>query len=307
MRVSIIIAAHNEGSLLWKTVRSTIETTERLDREILIADDASTDDCVAEAKRRYPEVRVVSFRERRGCSPAKDLGARKSRGEVLVFLDGHCKPEPFSIHQISRSVADHQGEAIVTPAVPSLNVESWRSSEKVGHGYVMSLLTFGSSWLPLRRLRPVGELYECPALVGCCLAISKDLYLKLRGFDRKMIEWGVEDVDLGLKAWLLGHGILHNPHARIAHRFRTGFTNFTVRGESVIANQIRAARKNFSERLWREWRRRAERRISKHAWSKSWALFEARRESAEEEREYLQAKRIHSEAWYAERFGLRWP
>ena len=191
--------------------------------------------------------------------------------------------------------------------VPALDVERWRSSDRVGHGYVLSLLTFTSGWLPLWRLRRVGELYECPALVGCCLAVSKELYLKLLGFDPHMIEWGIEDVDLGLKAWLMGHGVLHNPHAVIAHRFRTGFTNFTVHGESVVANEIRAARKNFAEPLWREWKRRAEKRTPRTIWTKAWALFQGRQPSAERERDYLMARRVHSEEWYARRFGLRWP
>ena len=87
MRATVIIAAHNEGDLLWKTVKSTVETTERLDREILVADDGSTDGCVEEAQRRYPEIRVAAFRRRRGCSAAKDLGARKARGRTLLLIE----------------------------------------------------------------------------------------------------------------------------------------------------------------------------------------------------------------------------
>jgi GT2 family glycosyltransferase len=308
MRVSIIVAAHNEGSLLWKTVRSCVETTPDLNREIIVANDASTDGCVEEARRRYPEVRVVSFPCRRGCSAAKDLGARRARGRVLVFLDRHCKPEEFAIERLVNDVEDLEGQAIVTPTVPALDVARWRSSKRAkGHGYVMSLSTFHSKWLPLERLRRIGPLYECPALVGCCLAISKKLYLELRGFDPDMIEWGVEDVDLGLKAWFLGRSVLHDPYAMIGHRFRSAFSNFTVRSESILANEIRTARKNFSESLWREWRRRMRRRTSTRLWKKAWASFETRRTSAEEEREYLQARRVHSETWYAHRFGLKWP
>jgi GT2 family glycosyltransferase len=308
MRASIVIAAHNEGDLLWKTLHSVVETTDYLEREILIADDASTDGSVEEARCRYPEVRVVSFPVRRGCSPTKDLGGRRARGRVLVFLDGHCKPERFAIQQLVRDVEDHQGQAIITPAVPALDVKTWRSSIRaIGHGYRLSLDTFDSNWIPLQRMRSLGELYECPSLVGCCLAISKELYLKLRGFDPHMIEWGIEDVDLGLKAWLLGHGILHDPCARIAHRFRSAVDTFTVRVESVVANQIRAARKNFAAPIWREWKGRMRNRCSEKRWSAAWELYESLRESAEKEREYLLSLRIHDEGWYARRFGLRWP
>src|SRR5262245_43337487 len=44
MRASIVIAALNEGDLLWKTVKSCRETAGHLkDCEIVVADDASTD------------------------------------------------------------------------------------------------------------------------------------------------------------------------------------------------------------------------------------------------------------------------
>jgi len=59
MRASIVIAAHNEGEALWKTIRSCVETCSGLDHEIVVADDASTDDSVAEAERRFPSIRVV--------------------------------------------------------------------------------------------------------------------------------------------------------------------------------------------------------------------------------------------------------
>ena len=39
MRLSLIIAAHNEGPALWKTVASCVETCAGLDYEIVVADD----------------------------------------------------------------------------------------------------------------------------------------------------------------------------------------------------------------------------------------------------------------------------
>ncbi len=45
MRTSIIIAAHNEGASLWKTVQTCVETCAGLDYEIVVADDASAAGC----------------------------------------------------------------------------------------------------------------------------------------------------------------------------------------------------------------------------------------------------------------------
>jgi glycosyltransferase involved in cell wall biosynthesis len=92
MRASIIIASHNEGDLLAKTVSSCIETCSDLDCEIVVADDASTDGSVEAVVAAFPQVRLCRNDHRQGVSPTKALGARNANGNVLVFLDGHTKP-----------------------------------------------------------------------------------------------------------------------------------------------------------------------------------------------------------------------
>ena len=95
-----------------------------------------------------------------------------------------------------------------------------------------------------------GEFYESPALIGCALAISRALYEELLGFDTGMKEWGVEDLDFGLKAWLMGSMVLNDPKALIGHRFRRAFDNYTVGAVHPLANQLRMARKHFTESVW---------------------------------------------------------
>ncbi len=98
MRFSVVVAAHNEG-----------------------------DGSVEQVQRRFPRVRVVRHEERQGASPTKDLGARHARGDVLVFLDGHTKPEPGAMARLVEDVERLQGAAVVTPAVAGLCTQRWKS------------------------------------------------------------------------------------------------------------------------------------------------------------------------------------
>ena len=319
MRASLIIAAHNESDRLWRTVASCVETSAGLDCEIVVADDASWDDSVEETLRRFPQVRVVRHDERKGASPTKDLGARHARGEVLVFLDGHTKPEPGAIQRLIEDVERLNGDALVTPAVTGLCVTRWKTLlQQTGHGYSLELERLDCAWLPLNVLRQHphrGRLfYESPALIGCAFAVHRELYDDLRGFDPHMLCWGVEDLDFGLKCWLMGHPILHDPQAVIGHRFQQRFDNFEVPVEQLIVNQLRMARKNFTEAVWSDWLARCRARNSgaladhpEGLWARVWELFGQLRPSAEQERAHLLARRVHDEFWYAERFGLAWP
>jgi GT2 family glycosyltransferase len=65
--------------------------------------------------------------------------------------------------------------------------------------------------------------------------------------------YGVEDIDFGLKAWLMGYPVLHDPEPVIGHRFRASFDNYSVPMEHILVNQLRMARKNFSDPVWDEW------------------------------------------------------
>lgn len=319
MRASIIIASHREGERLWKTVESCVETCIGLDHEIVVADDASDDDSVEELVRRFQQIRVHRHSTRQGASPTKALGAQHARGDVLVFLDGHCKPEYGAIERLVQNIETIGGGAVFTPAVAALDDVRWQTNRgQRGHGYYLNLEDFSCGWLNLQQLREarVGRrrFYESPSLIGCALAVGRELYDKLWGFDAAMRFWGVEDLDFGLKCWLMGYRVLHDPEAVVGHRFRASFDNYSVPTEHVVANQLRMARKHFTLATWSEWvdrcRQRNPHRASEHPeglWALAWEVFLADRRSIEQERAYLLGHRTRDEFWYAERFGLEWP
>lgn len=319
MRASLLIAAHNEGEALWKTIRSCVEASAGLDHEIIVADDASTDGSVEETRRRFPQVRLVSFPERRGASPTKHLAGENARGEVLVFLDGHTNPEGTALLRLVEDVEALNGDAIVTPALPHLDPVRWLNSRsQIGHGYTFRLDTLDCGWVPLNRMTPRDvarrRLYESPALIGCALAIGRGLYQELWGFDAAMRSWGVEDIDFGLKAWLLGYPILHDPQAIVGHRFRQAFDNYDVPPADLLANQLRFARKHFTSAVWAQWveacRVRNQGPLPGHPeglWARAWSVFKEGRDSIEQERQYLHSRRTRDEFEYAATFDLEWP
>lgn len=308
MQASVLIAAHNEGEQLWKTVQSALGAVGNLRCEFIVADDASTDGSVDEVRRRFPQVRIVASEKRGGPSPTKDLAARSASGRVLVFLDGHTKPEASAIERLVRTIRSLLGRAILTPRIVHLECDRWENDpRREGFGFYVDLEDLSCGWTGREALRWRRGFYESPTLIGCAFAISRRLYRKLRGFDPHMIQWGVEDIDLGLKSWLMGYPVLTTPYATAGHRFRGTFDNYDVSDHAVLFNKLRMARKNFTERVWEEWVDHCREREPADVWRLAWETFDANRETIEDEREYLMARRRHDEFWYADRFGLSWP
>lgn len=308
MRASILIAAHNEGELLWKTVAACQPAAKSLCAEIVIVDDASTDDSIDQAIQRFSGLRIFGFSSRLGPSPTKDRAARESSGDVLIFLDAHCNPEDGALERLVADIERLQGQAIIMPAIAPLDTEQWVNRQTdLGHGYVLELEECQWKWLSIDRMRTNGEFFESPSLIGCCVVLARRLYDKLRGFDPDMYGWGVEDVDLGVKSWIMGHPVLHDPKAVVGHRFQKAFTTYSVSEHFIVANRLRMAYKICPAGLWPGWLSRFRARHQDVVWSPAWQLFTLYRGSAELERAYLLQNQQQDLFAYAARFGLPWP
>jgi hypothetical protein len=137
--------------------------------------------------------------------------------------------------------------------------------------------------------------------------VSRKLYDRLWGFDTGMLVYGAEDVDFGVKAWLMGYPVLHDPAPVIGHRFRPDFDAGGAPWEHMLANQLRMGRKTFSDAAWFDWVDRFSARHPAGVWEAGWRRFVAGHESIERERAYLMANRVRDEFWYARTFGQGWP
>jgi hypothetical protein len=117
----------------------------------------------------------------------------------------------------------------------------------------------------------------------------------------------VEDVDLGVKSWLLDYPVLHDPLPVIGHRFQKTFTTYKAPTQNLVANQLRMAYKILSPPLWREWFEQFRIRQAPSVWHRAWDIFTVHRGTAEAERVYLSQHQKLDVVSYARRFGLAWP
>src|SRR5262245_41059871 len=86
-RVSVVMATHNPGTLIEETLRSLFAQT-LADCELIIVDDASTDDS-AERIRRYddPRIRLIRNSRNMGVANARNIGLDAARGEYVAPCD----------------------------------------------------------------------------------------------------------------------------------------------------------------------------------------------------------------------------
>jgi len=89
---SIIIRTFNEARYLGEVLEGISRQTIPVElREVVLVDSGSTDETIAIAKKHGCVIRTLS-REEFSFGRSLNLGCEAARGEILVFISGHCVP-----------------------------------------------------------------------------------------------------------------------------------------------------------------------------------------------------------------------
>lgn len=143
MKVSIVIAAYNEEKYIGQALQS-LENQGYKEREIIVVDDGSTDKTPNIAK----ENNVLLLRQKHsGPGKARNLGAKKASGQILVFLDADMKFEKDFIKELVEPITS--GKAIGTFSKNELNgnvKNVWSKCWNINRGWPVEKLT--PDWLP---------------------------------------------------------------------------------------------------------------------------------------------------------------
>ncbi len=86
IQFSVIIAAYNAGQTIARALDSVLAQSYPA-LEIIVIDDASTDDTFALVSSKYPSVKVIQKIENSGGSIARNTGMEAATGNYFAFLD----------------------------------------------------------------------------------------------------------------------------------------------------------------------------------------------------------------------------
>jgi glycosyltransferase involved in cell wall biosynthesis len=182
--ISFVVPAHNEAELIGRTVSAIHESarTVREPYEVIVVDDASTDDTPALACRHGARVVPVN---RRRIAAVRNAGAREATGELLFFVDADTIVSARAVHAAVRAL---RGGAVGGGAAVRFDgpVPLYATLlERV----VLPLV------LPLLKMAP-----------GCFLFCTRQAYVAAGGFDESL-PWS-EEVAFGNRLKRLGRMVI---------------------------------------------------------------------------------------------------
>ncbi len=84
--LSIIIVSYNVAAIMRDCLHSIVRETST-PHEIIIIDNASTDESCAMVEREFPNVHLIRNRDNQGFAKANNQGLREAKGEYVLFLN----------------------------------------------------------------------------------------------------------------------------------------------------------------------------------------------------------------------------
>nr|XP_018898308.1 PREDICTED: polypeptide N-acetylgalactosaminyltransferase 35A-like [Bemisia tabaci] len=250
---SIVICFYNEhADTLKRSVHSILERTpERFLHEIILVDDFSDLPGLEEevnqfvASKGMEKVKLVRAKQREGLIRARVLGAGKTSGQVLIFLDSHIEVNVGWIEPLLAAIAA-DSHTVVTPIIDVINADTFHYTPSV-------IVRGGFNWglhfkwesLPKNLLKTDEDFIKpisSPTMAGGLFAMDRAYFYALGTYDKGMDIWGGENLELSFRVWMCGGRLEIIPCSRVGHVFRKRRPYADPSGQdSMLKNSLRVA------------------------------------------------------------------
>lgn len=253
--ISIVIPNFNSASLLEKNLPRLVKLLEqsKLDYEVVISDDASTDNSMQVVETMFTRgglaklnVRLLEGAKNKGFASTVDRGIRATKGEIVFTLKTDALPSSAGYFRLMLSHFSHKTHEPHPIFAVSAALETMECQENPPSSKLPPSLTLWRASRRAKEIRGQGEIYFERGLFlhrrakphefamnshglsisswadGGAMAVRRDLYLKIGGFDKLYNPFYWEDVDLGYRAWKAGYKIIFEPKAVLIHTHESG-------------------------------------------------------------------------------------
>ena len=178
--VSVVIPTYNSAKHVHQALAS-VNSQSYLAAEIIVVDDASSDETVATARRCANVTRIVQRLERGGAGAARNDGVACARGSLVAFLDADDYWAPDKLEHQVRAFADDPGVSMAICTVSEFHDPELSERDKAA--------------FPLRTLT---------APIPSAILISKTAFYRVGQFDAdqgagsEALTWALAAKDAGI-------------------------------------------------------------------------------------------------------------
>ncbi len=178
MKLTIIVPVYNEEKTIAQVIRKLKEVKLSVDKEIIIVDDASTDNTLNNIDKKG--IRFFRHNKNLGKGAALRTGIRKATGDYIIIQDADLEYDPSEINKVLKPILQKKADMVYGTRLnrmPHFTKEE-RTPRLFFHYLANRVLSFMASVFYQRWITDISTCYKIfPARV------AKDLKLERNGFD----------------------------------------------------------------------------------------------------------------------------
>ena len=225
--VSIIIPAYNGWRMNYQCISSIIKNTVGVAYEIILADDASTDE-TAQSTSVIENLVHIRSEANRGFLGNCNHAAGYAKGKYLLFLNNDTT---VGSNWLTPMVQLAEEDELVGMVGAKLVYPDGRLQEAGGIIWNdASGWNYGHGQDP--RLPEFNYVKEADYLSGACLLIRNTIWKEAGGFDKRYSPAYFEDADLAFTIRDLGYKVLYQPLSSVIHY--EGYSHGTDKNSSAL-------------------------------------------------------------------------
>ncbi|MHB9036649.1 MAG: glycosyltransferase family 2 protein [Armatimonadota bacterium] len=249
MDLSISIVSWNTKDILDQCLKSIYDTTERIDFEVIVVDNASTDGTQVMVKAKYPQVRLIENVNNAGFAKASNQAYEVSSGRHFLLLNSDTICRDGALACLVRFLDDNPQAGVVGPLV--LNVDetlqySWAKfptfwSEVKG---ILCRTISESAAVPktAEDVRSLGT-FRTDWVGGCCMLVRRKAIENAGLMDENFFMY-CEETDWCLRFAKCGWETWVDPQAEIVH---LGGWSSKSASKNTLDYLIQSKRRYFSK------------------------------------------------------------
>ncbi len=231
--VSIIIPVYNQFAYTFNCLESlSVNLSSDLAYEIIIVNDASTDDTLEQLATLVKGIKVLTNAENSGFIRSCNYGASQAKGQYLYFLNNDTRILENCLESLLKLIVNNPQVGAVGSKLIYANSKQqeaggiiWNSADGWNYGRLDS-----PDEPEYNYVRPVDY---CS---GASLLVPTELFKQLGGFSQDFIPAYYEDTDLCFAIRELGYQVLYQPQSNVIHY--EGITSGTDLSSGIKQYQV---------------------------------------------------------------------
>lgn len=227
--LSVIIVNYNGEKLLGNCIGSIQKHTD-CKHEIIVVDNASTDNSVELLEQHFPFVKLIKNKNNVGFAAGNNIGVSKTTGKYILLLNN----DTILLSPLLKVIEKFKSNPKIGVLGCTLRFDNRAIQPSFGYEHTPIRIIF--SWLINSKMTRIPKIFKRSEIdtkryydkerkvdwvSGAALFTKTDLWNRLNGLDEKYFMY-VEDVDYCRRVRELGYNIVYSPDTEIIHLERSG-------------------------------------------------------------------------------------